>query len=126
MATAFPNGAVHRTNVFHLYKAILRLHRSLPGELKQLGDNYVKDEFRRHRTATAPEHVQRFMLEWTDYALTLSRQLSARGLVRNEPVGRPLTGDKLEAFSDEQIFQLNELRTEAEKVAASPEKEQHH
>lgn len=47
-----------------LYKAILRLHRGMPGELRALGDQYVRDEFKRHKTAE-PEFVPVFMKEWT-------------------------------------------------------------
>ncbi|OQV22906.1 putative Succinate dehydrogenase assembly factor 3, mitochondrial [Hypsibius exemplaris] len=112
MATAVLTPALHRSNVRTLYKAILRLHRGLPEEMKVLGDKYVQDEFRRHKDATKQEHIQRFMIEWTDYAVELSKQLSSRSLVRQSPLGRPLTPDKLDAFSNEQIFQLNELREE--------------
>ncbi|KAF5893862.1 succinate dehydrogenase assembly factor 3, mitochondrial, partial [Clarias magur] len=46
-----------------LYKRILMLHRFLPMDLRALGDQYVKDEFRRHRSAS-PHQVQHFMKEW--------------------------------------------------------------
>ncbi|XP_070996205.1 protachykinin-like isoform X3 [Oncorhynchus clarkii lewisi] len=44
---------------------ILLLHRFLPIDLRALGDQYVKDEFRRNKTA-APEEVTIFMREWGD------------------------------------------------------------
>ena len=47
-----------------LYKTILKLHRGLPLELKALGDQYVKDEFKRHKTAEA-QFVPVFVKEWT-------------------------------------------------------------
>ncbi|XP_048730995.2 succinate dehydrogenase assembly factor 3, mitochondrial-like isoform X2 [Ostrea edulis] len=54
----------HVSRVRTLYKAILRLHRSLPLEMRAMGDQYVKDEFRRHKQVNAAEaHV--FMQEWT-------------------------------------------------------------
>lgn len=37
----------HVQRVKKLYKSILRLHRGMPEELKVLGDNYAKDEFKR-------------------------------------------------------------------------------
>ena len=55
---------MHRQKVFKLYKTILRLHRALPKELKELGDQYVRDEFKRHK-GIAPEHVAPFMMEWS-------------------------------------------------------------
>lgn len=57
-------GAQHRLTVLRLYKTILRLHQSLPHELKELGNQYVRDEFRRHKTAQ-PEFVTNFMVEWS-------------------------------------------------------------
>ena len=57
-------GAQHRLTVLRLYKTILRLHQSLPHELKELGNQYVRDEFRRHKTAQ-PEFVTNFMIEWS-------------------------------------------------------------
>lgn len=53
----------HASKVRSLYKRILVLHRFLPIELKTLGDQYVKDEFRRHKRATR-EEVRSFMEEW--------------------------------------------------------------
>lgn len=53
----------HASKVRSLYKRILVLHRFLPIELKTLGDQYVKDEFRRHKRATGGE-VRSFMEEW--------------------------------------------------------------
>lgn len=39
----------HARRVKTLYKSILKLHRGLPTEIHELGNNYVKDEFRRHK-----------------------------------------------------------------------------
>ena len=57
-------GPAHTSRVRVLFKAILRLHRGMPQELKALGDQYVKDEFRRHKDAD-PQFVPVFMNEWT-------------------------------------------------------------
>lgn len=43
---------------------ICRLHRSLPLEMRALGDQYVKDEFRRHKQVN-PAEAHMFMQEWT-------------------------------------------------------------
>ena len=53
----------HVQGVRLLYKSCLKLHRGLPLELQAIGDSYVKEEFRRHKTAT-PEHTQVFMQQW--------------------------------------------------------------
>ncbi|KAG8519873.1 Succinate dehydrogenase assembly factor 3, mitochondrial [Galemys pyrenaicus] len=53
----------HVLRVRALYRRILALHRVLPPDLKALGDQYVKDEFRRHKTVGSDE-AQRFLQEW--------------------------------------------------------------
>lgn len=53
----------HVSRVRSLYKRLLVLHRFLPIDLRALGDQYVKDEFRRHKSASS-EEVQGFMREW--------------------------------------------------------------
>lgn len=42
-----------------LYRRLLRAHRRLPPEMRLLGDNYVKAEFRAHRTVDNPAHLVR-------------------------------------------------------------------
>lgn len=58
------SGVQHVTKVRLLYKTILRLHQGLPEALQTLGDNYVKDEFKRHKKCNPVETAQ-FMMEWT-------------------------------------------------------------
>lgn len=54
----------HVQRVRMLYKMILRLHRGLPVEIQPLGNEYVREEFRRHKTCNATEsHI--FLNEWT-------------------------------------------------------------
>ena len=57
-------GPSHVSRVRVLYKTILRLHRGLPQELKAVGDIYVKEEFRRHKSAESA-FIASFMIEWT-------------------------------------------------------------
>ncbi len=58
------NTPSHAKNVLTLYKAIFRLHRSLPPELKAIGDAYLRQEFKQHKDAE-PAHAVVFMQEWT-------------------------------------------------------------
>jgi len=53
----------HVEQVRRLYKLILRLHRGLPTEMKSLGDDYVRSEFKRHKDAQ-PQFVPIFINEW--------------------------------------------------------------
>lgn len=50
--------AGHTNRVKVLYKSILRLHRGLPTEIQELGTNYVRDEFKRHKNLKLKEDQQ--------------------------------------------------------------------
>lgn len=88
----------------------------MPIDLKALGDQYVKDEFRRHLTA-GPEEVKYFMKEWEVYRDTLQTQVleSAGDHVKKPEIGAELSDDKLKLFQDEQVGQLYELMLESTK-----------
>ncbi|KAL4229487.1 acetate non-utilizing protein 9 [Mactra antiquata] len=100
----------HVGQIRALYKALLKLHRGLPFHLQALGDQYVKDEFKRHKECTTKE-ADIFVNEWTKYYLTLAKQLSARK--KEQTIGDNLSPELLENFSDEQVTQLVELFNEA-------------
>lgn len=72
------------------------------------GDQYTRDEFRRHKNAT-PEQTQAFMVEWTNYAITIAKQLGVRGAHMSKTFGQNFKDSDLENFNDEQIYQLYEL-----------------
>ncbi|KAK2829967.1 hypothetical protein Q5P01_017898 [Channa striata] len=106
----------HVSKVRSLYKKILVLHRFLPIDLRALGDQYVKDEFRRHKRASA-EEVKSFMAEWQNYKDTLQAQVLESVGERHSSVhfGANLSEGKLSEFQDEQIGQLYELMLESTK-----------
>ncbi|MED6250089.1 Succinate dehydrogenase assembly factor 3, mitochondrial [Ataeniobius toweri] len=62
--------SAHVSRIRSLYKRILVLHRFLPIHLRALGDQYVKEEFRRHKSA-APEEVKSFLSEWEKHTVTV-------------------------------------------------------
>ncbi|XP_078534543.1 succinate dehydrogenase assembly factor 3, mitochondrial [Lissotriton helveticus] len=107
---------LHVLQVRSLYKRILMLHRALPLDLKALGDQYVKDEFRRHKTVN-PTEARRFMKEWESYASLLAQQAEERlsNPVANVHFGNSLPEQKLEDLTEEQLGQLHELMQEATK-----------
>lgn len=81
----------------------------MPAELQQLGNNYTRDEFKRHKTCNETE-AKIFMVEWTNYAVQLSKQLGLG--VRGRPkgyIGEHLKNTDLDKFADDQIVQLYEL-----------------
>ncbi|XP_008564758.1 PREDICTED: protein ACN9 homolog, mitochondrial [Galeopterus variegatus] len=108
--------AQHVSRVRNLYRRLLQLHRALPPDLKALGDQYVKDEFRRHKTVGSDE-AQRFLQEWEMYAAVLWQQTVKNRQNSNEKAcfGTSLSEEKLNDFRDEQIGQLQELMQEATK-----------
>ncbi|XP_068615594.1 succinate dehydrogenase assembly factor 3, mitochondrial [Brachionichthys hirsutus] len=102
----------HVSRVRTMYKRILVLHRFLPVDLKALGDQYVKDEFRRHRRASA-EEARRFMAEWQHYKDTLQAQvLDSAGERR---FGADLSEENFSSLQEEQIGQLYQLLLESTK-----------
>ncbi|XP_058057465.1 succinate dehydrogenase assembly factor 3, mitochondrial [Anopheles bellator] len=105
----------HGRKVRLLYKTLLRLHRGLPEALQELGNNYVKEEFKRHKNCSVAES-QLFINEWAEYALILAEQLGLRG--KPKPVGMigaNLSQKQLQYFRDEQLSQLYELLQEAKR-----------
>lgn len=115
---AIQQAFTHHQRVRLLYKTILKLHRGLPVELQALGDQYAQDEFKRHKDA-APEQAKTFMVEWTNYAITIAKQLGIRGAHTARSLGSQLSETDLEDFNDEQIRQLFELH----EAATVPKKE---
>uniref|UniRef100_A0A0V0J5T3 Succinate dehydrogenase assembly factor 3 n=1 Tax=Schistocephalus solidus TaxID=70667 RepID=A0A0V0J5T3_SCHSO len=108
----------HPERVRFLYKMILRLHRSLPTEMRLVGDKYVREEFRKHKTAEK-QFVGPFMIEWSRYAATLAEQLKLAGQrakleksAEQIKIGIPLQDTDLEKFSAKQLSQLLELADE--------------
>uniref|UniRef100_A0A5K4F4F2 Succinate dehydrogenase assembly factor 3 n=1 Tax=Schistosoma mansoni TaxID=6183 RepID=A0A5K4F4F2_SCHMA len=117
--------AAHSQRVRFLYKFILTLHRSLPPHLREIGDKYVKTEFKKHKDVK-PEFVQPFMVEWTKYAVELSMQINQS--IRNpnnkivkedeiemnekEALGKPLDEASFNYFSETQLNQLLTLAKE--------------
>ncbi|PHH91139.1 hypothetical protein CDD83_1568 [Cordyceps sp. RAO-2017] len=84
-----------------LYRRLLRAHRKhLPAEMRVMGDEYIKAEFRAHRKVDNPAHLIGFLTEW---------QLYAQKVEGDSWVGDKLDQSKLQKMSDEQIHQLYEL-----------------
>ncbi|KAI9206238.1 protein ACN9-like protein, mitochondrial [Polychytrium aggregatum] len=110
--------------ILDLYRSIRRLHRRLPRALSLVGNNYIRDEFRRHRKAD-PAFVQGFSQSWTEYHEMLKMQLDAQAhdSRRVDPspgsLGRKLSETEIEAMNGQQLGQLYALR-EAAKGESEP------
>ena len=87
------------------HRSILKEHRSrLPVVMRKLGDDYVRAEFKSHKTAK-PEHLKGFFLGWEDYLLKIRLQRGSFGSNLNDNMKKHL--------SDDQKMQLQNLREEA-------------
>ena len=93
-----------------LYKAILRAHAfKLQRELRSLGDQYVKAEFKAHKNVENPLHIVGFLTQWQDYLKSVDGNLWMEGKLKKED---------LEKMSAEQILQMYELMQETKKVGS--------
>lgn len=99
-----------------LYKRILRLHQKLPVDLKEVGDKYVKSEFRLHKSSS-PEIARHFLHQWKVYADELDGQVYEQEVIgdNTSTFGSNLTVESLEELSSDQIVQLHELMTVTKK-----------
>ncbi|XP_022913027.1 succinate dehydrogenase assembly factor 3, mitochondrial [Onthophagus taurus] len=102
----------HGQAVRLLYKTILKLHRGLPPAMQELGTRYAREEFRRHKKCT-PDQALIFVNEWTDYAITLAKQLGVQGIKKHTEIGKALNDKDLDHFRPEQVQQLYELMLNA-------------
>ncbi|KAG9238650.1 hypothetical protein BJ875DRAFT_480149 [Amylocarpus encephaloides] len=84
-----------------LYRRLFRAHRNhLPPEMRLLGDQYIKAEFRAHRDTENPVHIVGFLTEW---------QLYAQKLEGENWLGEKMEIGKIEKMSDQQLGQIYEL-----------------
>jgi hypothetical protein len=84
-----------------LYRRLLRSHRKyLPHDMRLLGDEYIKSEFRAHRKVDNPMHIIGFLTEWQMYA----QQIEGENW-RGEKMDKA----KVDKMSDEQVAQMYEL-----------------
>ena len=84
-----------------LYRRLLRAHRKhLPAEMRVLGDQYVKAEFRAHQKSDNPVHIVGFLTEWQSYTQMIEGDAWK---------GERMDKSKVEKMSDEQVAQMYEL-----------------
>lgn len=82
--------------------------------MRALGDNYVRDEMRRHKDAqTSKTQWQTFVKEWQNYRDMLTGEAD----LKNK--GGDIHPDVLDAMTPEQKQQFLDLREETQKLAAA-------
>ncbi|WFC93902.1 hypothetical protein MBRA1_000528 [Malassezia brasiliensis] len=87
-----------------LYRALLRAHRNLPPEMRSLGDDYVKSEFRRHQKIDNPLQIVGFCSQWKMYLDSLHMDQFKPG------------GSRGQALDPKLIDKLYELKLAASEV----------
>ncbi|KAF3986832.1 hypothetical protein FT663_01569 [Candidozyma haemuli var. vulneris] len=91
-----------------LYRSILRAHRTkLPAELRFLGDEYVKAEFKAHKSTDNALHIVGFLTQWQDYLRSIDGGTWQEG---------KMTQSDLDKMSPEQVSQLYELMQETKRI----------
>ncbi|QWU86270.1 hypothetical protein CA3LBN_000488 [Candidozyma haemuli] len=91
-----------------LYRSILRAHRlKLPSELRSLGDEYVKAEFKAHKNTDNALHIVGFLTQWQDYLRSIDGGTWQEG---------KMTQQDLDKMSPEQVSQLYELMQETKRI----------
>ncbi|KAM0789903.1 hypothetical protein ACM66B_006745 [Microbotryomycetes sp. NB124-2] len=115
-----------------LYRRLLRVHRKLlPPEMRVMGDEYVKAEFRRTKTTDNPLYIVGFLSEWKKYLDHHEQQLveylaEVKGQHESEGdrmrrIGKKLPEGVLEQLSADQLGQLYELMQATKDIYLTPE-----
>lgn len=99
---------MQRTLSLRLYKSILTSHRVLPGEMRFIGDAYVREEFKLHKNAK-PEHLRPFFEEWINY-LKFMQSMDV-----NRP-GQDLPAQEVDRLSEEQRQKLVTMFNETQNL----------
>lgn len=97
----------------------------MPLEMRQLGDAYVRAEFKLHKSVTGKAQLDAFFDGWENYLdqiLTSARQretmatgvLDEKLVEENVGFGRELPAGT--EFSEEQMLQLEKLKEEASRT----------
>ena len=100
--------------IIALYRSILRAHTWLPETQRDLGDAFVKHEFREHKDAS-PEVVVAFITEWQHYLEKLTEQIARmpEKKMSGGSLGEDIPEELLGEMSADQRAQLANLEFEA-------------
>lgn len=79
----------------------------LPIEMKELGDSYVRNEFKLHKEVTNSEHLDKFFYEWKQYLKAMDEAPVVDG-----SIGKDLEKEEINLLTAEQKAKLEELRRE--------------
>eukprot|EP00298_Acanthocystis_sp_HF-20_P000888 c11250_g1_i1.p1 GENE.c11250_g1_i1~~c11250_g1_i1.p1 ORF type:complete len:110 (-),score=44.51 c11250_g1_i1:14-343(-) len=109
---------MERLEFLSLYRRVLRINRRcLPFQLRVLGDDYARSEFRLHKNA-APNFRWKFFNEWKMYCQMLEKR------EQQNDIGMNLSPEQIQALSAEQQTKLQQLREEAIKTGTKEDMNQ--
>ena len=92
-----------------LYYHILKLHsRTLPGQMRGIGDLYLRQEFKHHHENPQMEFYLKFYTKWNDYY----EELSKRGV---KEMARDITSREEQMLTNDQKEALKVLKEGIEK-----------
>ncbi|KAJ2242623.1 hypothetical protein GGI13_006899 [Coemansia sp. RSA 455] len=117
------------TNPLHLYRSILRTHRFMPREMRFVGDQYVRSEFRSHRSVSDRRFLEPFFAQWTSYLHLLQEQTGRNatdGSVEGgstKHIGRHLDPHVADMLEDDKAEQLLELHNASIGLDKQPEQD---
>lgn len=83
--------------------------QNLPKEMRKLGDDYVKHEFRQHRNTSNQNQLNDFFQEWEKYLKAMKQQSAGK-------FGRELEKSEASKLNDEQRIKLAQLREETKSI----------
>jgi hypothetical protein len=111
--------------IISLYREVLKLHRErMPLPLRDLGDSYVRSEFRSHlRGKTSESQWSQFVREWKSYVSALRGE--DHQTPTNAAVSAELVSGVFDSVSEDQRKRLELLQKELRAKDDTPEGAQH-
>jgi hypothetical protein len=92
-----------------LYKNILRIHqKKLSYQLKLLGDQYVRNEWKLHKNLSNPLLINQFISKWNEYFNILQSQ----SIENNNVIGIELKEEQILSLNKDQKETLELLKNE--------------
>ncbi|KAJ2455065.1 hypothetical protein GGF42_003492 [Coemansia sp. RSA 2424] len=111
------------TNPLRLYRSILRTHRLMPREMRFVGDQYVRSEFRSHRAVSDRRFLEPFFAQWTSYLHLLQEQTGRKAVDGRlaTDIGKHLEPHVADMLEDDKAEQLLELHQASVGLDKQPE-----
>merc|ERR1712086_453446 len=95
-----------------LYRSIMKLHlKKMPEELRNLGDLYIKQEFRLHLDKSDEEQMTKFMKGWEQYKMQVEQMnMTTKRNVKKSIMDPDLDNLMKDKLTEEQQETLGEFK----------------